>query len=83
MLYPLQMWSSLYSMDHFLPGVKVICLVYRGFRLYGYIELAKTGVYSLYLVGQGTTLLDTCHAGFEGIEMKVEFNYSREEEYHI
>lgn len=23
--------------------------------------------------GYGTTLLDTCHAGFEGIEMKVEF----------
>ena len=46
------------------------------FRLYGYgyIELAKTGVYSL--SGRGTTLLDTCHAGFKGIEMKGEFHYS-------
>lgn len=52
--------------------------------LYGYIELAKTGVYSLSLMmGRGTTLLDTFHAKFKGIEMKVEFHYSREEEYHI
>ena len=28
MLYP---GSSLYSMDHFLPGVKVICLIYMAF----------------------------------------------------
>lgn len=52
MLYPLKRWSSLYSIDHFLPGVKVICLVYMEFRLYGYIELAKTGVYSLSLMGR-------------------------------
>lgn len=50
MLYSLQRWSSPYSIDHFLPGVKVICLVYMEFRLYGY---AKTGVYSLSLMGSG------------------------------
>ncbi len=83
MLYPLQRWSSLYSIENFLPGVKVICLIYMEFRLYGYIELAKTGVYSLSWWVGVLTLLDTCHAGFEGIEMKVKFHYSREEESNI
>lgn len=53
MLYP---GSSLYSMDHFLPGVKVICLIYMAF-IWGYIELAKTGVYSLSLTNKLATRL--------------------------
>ena len=38
------------SIDHFLPELNVICLVYIRFRLYGCIEIAKIGVYNLSLV---------------------------------
>jgi hypothetical protein len=46
MLYHLQRWTSLYSIGHFLPGIVVICLVYKEFHSYGYAELVTTKEHS-------------------------------------